>query len=173
MVKTVRFIGEKMVLFKIYGPVKGKGRPKFAQMGQRTFAYTPKKTVNYEECVRNAFLEVAKDFNFGEQNIYVEFVEYRLIPKSFSKRRREQALRDEIFPGKKPDMDNVEKCIGDALNRVAYHDDAQICGVKKFKVYTKNDMEYIEVKLYIMTKEILIRELGEEYWKEKDERKLN
>jgi Holliday junction resolvase RusA-like endonuclease len=43
-----------------------------------------------------------------------------------------------LRPTKKPDYDNVQKIVGDALNQVAYKDDSQIVDsrVQKFWSYT-------------------------------------
>lgn len=60
------------------------------------------------------------------------------IPQHTSKRLRELMLNGDILPTKKPDSDNVIKVILDALNGVAYHDDAQICRVYFDKMYAEN-----------------------------------
>jgi Holliday junction resolvase RusA-like endonuclease len=48
------------------------------------------------------------------------------IPKSFSRAKREDAITRYIFPTKKPDLSNIVKQVEDALNGVAFRDDAQI-----------------------------------------------
>ena len=57
------------------------------------------------------------------------------IPKSTSKRKASQMLSGEVRPLKKPDSSNIVKCIEDALNKVAYHDDAQIVETAVSRVY--------------------------------------
>ena len=47
----------------------------------------------------------------------------------------------ELLPCKKPDADNIAKVICDALNKVAYGDDTQICSLKVDKRYTRADEE--------------------------------
>ena len=44
-----------------------------------------------------------------------------------------------ILPTKKPDGDNVEKAVADALNKVAYLDDSQIIEAKWQKIYAADD----------------------------------
>lgn len=51
---------------------------------------------------------------------------YRAVPKSWSKRKRADAIADKIRPTTKPDLDNVIKGIKDALNGVWYKDDSQV-----------------------------------------------
>ena len=57
------------------------------------------------------------------------------IPKSAGKKKRVDMMSQLILPTKKPDADNIVKVIADALNRVAYHDDAQIVRLNYRKVY--------------------------------------
>lgn len=57
------------------------------------------------------------------------------IPKSFSKKRIEEALEGCISPLKKPDADNIAKIICDALNGVAYKDDTQVVELRVRKIY--------------------------------------
>lgn len=125
----------KKVSFTIPGEPKGKGRPRMARMGNFTKAYTPKDTVVYENLVRLEYQNEVGDWMFPDDAILdMRIVAYYGIPKSASKKRREQMLTGMIRPSKKPDMDNVVKIIADALNKLAYHDDTQIvdCQVRKF-----------------------------------------
>ena len=57
------------------------------------------------------------------------------IPKSAGKNKRADMMSQLILPTKKPDADNIVKVIADALNCVAYHDDAQIVRLNYRKVY--------------------------------------
>lgn len=51
---------------------------------------------------------------------------YMPIPKSYSKSKREQALRGELRPAKKPDLDNIIKHVKDCANGILWADDKQI-----------------------------------------------
>jgi Holliday junction resolvase RusA-like endonuclease len=57
------------------------------------------------------------------------------VPASWSAKKRQRALDGEIKPGKKPDLDNIVKAWTDALNGVAYRDDALICSMTLAKRY--------------------------------------
>ncbi|MDU7337582.1 MAG: RusA family crossover junction endodeoxyribonuclease [Clostridium sp.] len=57
------------------------------------------------------------------------------IPKSKSKRIQAEMISGVIRPTKKPDCDNVIKTICDALNELAYKDDAQIVITQMSKYY--------------------------------------
>jgi len=54
---------------------------------------------------------------------------------STSKRKLAQMQAGLLLPMKKPDLDNVIKAACDALNKFAYHDDAQIVSIECSKAY--------------------------------------
>ncbi len=60
------------------------------------------------------------------------------VPESDSLKQRAQKLSSEIRPIKRPDWDNIGKIVSDALNNVAYHDDAQIVDTQIWKFYSDN-----------------------------------
>ena len=93
-------------------------------------AYTPKKTRDYEERVRQAFR-----FSYrGETPVFHKGVSVKVcieviqqIPKSWSNSKTLKAERGEIAPvSRNGDLDNIAKSILDALNTLAYEDDAQV-----------------------------------------------
>jgi len=57
------------------------------------------------------------------------------IPYTWSKKKQAAALLGEILPAKKPDLSNTVKLVEDALNTVAFRDDAQIVSIWARKVY--------------------------------------
>ena len=57
------------------------------------------------------------------------------MPKSYSKARTKACLEGLEWPTKKPDADNIEKGVYDALNGLAYTDDKQIVMTNTVKVY--------------------------------------
>ena len=59
------------------------------------------------------------------------------IPKSFSKKKRQQAIAGELQHTVKPDVDNLTKAVLDALNEIAWHDDAQIIQIDALKGYAE------------------------------------
>lgn len=118
--------------FTIPGKPCGKQRPRFGN--GRT--YTPEKTVNYENLVRLCFRQAypnAEPISAGVQ-VTAVIEAYFQIPKSTSKKRRNDMFADVIRPTSKPDTDNIAKICLDALNGLAYHDDSQVvdCTVEKF-----------------------------------------
>jgi len=108
-------IGEPYVV--IYGEPVSKQRPR---MGKNGHAYTPKKTKEAEAVIRDAWS--AKEFPmFGENDrlgVGLQFV-------CANERRK--------------DLDNMAKLVLDALNGVAYPDDAQIDRLEVERFWTRFD----------------------------------
>lgn len=120
-----------MIKITIPGEPKGKARPRMSTKTGR--AYTPKKTVLYENWVKECYC-ISKDKKHLTGAIKAHIKVYMSIPKSTSKKKRQQMLEGQIRPTKKPDVDNICKIILDSLNGLAYEDDKQIvsCIVEKW-----------------------------------------
>ena len=61
---------------------------------------------------------------------------YFAIPKSASKKKRQEMLERRIRPQKRCDWDNIGKIISDSINEIAYKDDAQIVDAQVRKFYS-------------------------------------
>lgn len=127
--------------FVVYGEPQGKARPRFTRGGR---TYTPKKTVDYERQIRAAY-QLA-DGAMTEFPVSVTISALYGIPKSASKAKVQRMLSDEILPCKKPDLDNIAKCVCDALNSVAYKDDAQVCNLMVKKRYSQEPCIVVTIK---------------------------
>ena len=120
------------IKFIIPGEPQGKARPRVVRMKSgRSMSYTPDKTVAYEELVRQRFLAEAQGRRFADATpIDIIITAFLGIPKSASKRKQMLMTSGALFPMKEPDLDNVMKIVCDALNGIAYKDDAQIVNAK-------------------------------------------
>ena len=128
------------------GPPKGKARARTVRgRGGQTFSYTPEGTVLYENLVKTCYSQNCRfSFQNGEA-LDVHIHAFYDIPKSTSKKKREQMLLGDILPTKKPDIDNIAKCILDALNGVAYHDDTQVVLLTIRKSYSEIPRVEVEI----------------------------
>ena len=130
-----------MIHFEVPGPAVAKARARvFTQKtksgGVFTRAYTPKKTVNYENLIKMAFQAAKPDgFTPFTGPVELELLICLAIPASFSNKKRELALRGVVKPLVKPDVDNYLKTFADALNGLAYLDDKQIVKATVRKAY--------------------------------------
>lgn len=122
--------------FQILGTPVGKRRPKFSTIHGYAQAVKPKEDVIYENLVKVCFTQAKPtDYDLYDKPLRVEITAFFDIPKSFSKKRIEEALEGLCSPLKKPDADNIAKIICDALNGVAYKDDTQIVELRVRKIY--------------------------------------
>lgn len=123
--------------FTISGPPQGKARPRVVRLKNgASMSYTPDKTVQYEELVRLRYKAAAGTAQFPPNAaLRMTIVSGFPIPTSKSKKEAAAMLTGAIRPTKKPDGDNIVKIICDALNGVAYRDDAQVVEVVLRKKY--------------------------------------
>ena len=122
--------------FIIPGQPVGKGRPKFSMVCGHVNAYTPTKTANYEALVKCCYQTQCNGIKFENKvPLDVRIVAYFGIPSSVSKKKANMMRQRLIRPMVKPDFDNIGKVVCDALNGIAYYDDAQIVDAQVRKFY--------------------------------------
>jgi len=137
--------------FFVPGKPRGKGRPRFF----KGHAVTDVKTRDYEGMVSHKAgkeMQLLRE-QFGEEfdrlkdiPCRVELQAFFLVPKSYSKVKRECALNGFIRPGK-PDADNIIKAILDGMNGLVFSDDAKVYEVSCEKRYS-DSIEGVQVKVY-------------------------
>lgn len=120
-----------------------KGRPRFVynQYTHKPAVYTPKKTLDYEKFVA----QCARDIENNEPidgYFKMSIVIYFKIPKSWSKKKREEAKEGKLKPVV-GDIDNYVKSICDGLNGVAYKDDKYMYELNASKKYGEKDLAII------------------------------
>ena len=120
------------IVFTIPGTARGKQRPRATRQGR---VYTPKETVNQEAYIKMLAATAMRGFAPFGGPLQATFNISVAIPKSYTRRQREQALNGEIWPTSKPDIDNVVKLLCDAMNGVVYSDDKQIVDLLVTKAY--------------------------------------
>lgn len=119
------------IMFEVPGPPVGKGRPRMTRTGH---CYTPTKTAQYESKIAWCFQQAAPDHKPIEGEVSVIVSAWYDVPKSWPARKRSAALAGLFRPTTKPDVDNILKML-DALNGVAWKDDAQITTAQVSKAY--------------------------------------
>lgn len=126
--------------------ITGKQRPRMNTFTGK--AYTPTKTKNYEYLIKQTFINKYPNFMPIEGRVTMTIIAYFEIPKSTSKRKEAEMLSEEISPTKKPDWDNIGKIVSDALNKLAFRDDAQITDVRILKKYAKTPKIVVKIEEY-------------------------
>ena len=125
-----------MTQFSVPG-VQGKSRPRFARQGMHVQTYTPDKTRAYEQAVALAYTSAGGRLIDGP--VALQLTAFQALPKRATKAQRAAAERGEIYPIRKPDLDNIIKIVLDALNGAAYTDDKQVVRLDARKLYTPGD----------------------------------
>ena len=135
-----------MIHLKIDIEPVAKARPRFSKYG----TYTPKKTKAYEETIRDEFLQKYKNETlpmFDRDTPLVVIASFgKSIPKSYSKKKRAACLSGEAAPTIKPDVDNYLKAVLDALNGLAFEDDAQIVRTIAEKQYSERPYVQLTIR---------------------------
>ena len=107
--------------------VRGKGRVRFVRQTGRT--YTPDATARAMYEIRDAWLRAASGQMAPKGTpVRVSIATARPVPKSRPKRVQSEP---DVY---KPDVDNIEKAILDALNGVAWVDDTQVTNLSIVKL---------------------------------------
>lgn len=89
---------------------------------------TQDQTRAAKAAVRAAFKRKYPDHRPWTGPVLLRFTAVFETPKSFNKALRQAADRGQLYATKKPDKDNIEKLIKDALNGLVYVDDQQVMG---------------------------------------------
>ena len=124
--------------FTIHTAPVSKQRPRLGKSG---CVYTPSKTKVFENIVA---LSYGNRPSFNDKYIRIRLKFKFEVPKSYSKKRRLEALEGKIRPTK-GDIDNYIKAVLDGLNKKAWEDDRHIIGILAEKEYANESC--IEVSI--------------------------
>lgn len=131
--------------FTVPGEARGKGRARIVKIAGFSRMAADEKTVAYE----GTWAAIAHRAMAGrppmEGPLSVQ-ITARFVPtRSVSGKKRLAMLSGQIMPTKKPDLDNIVKCL-DSLNKIAFADDCQIVSIQASKVYA--DTAGVDVSIY-------------------------
>lgn len=132
--------------FEVPGKITGKGRPRVNT--STAIAYTPARTKEYEELIKQYFIIKYRTIKPLEGRLSVTIKAHFSIPKNTSKLKTEEMLNNTISPVKKPDIDNIAKIVLDALNKIAFKDDNQITKLNVEKIYSEEEKISIKIEEY-------------------------
>lgn len=123
------------VEFTIYTEPVAKAR---ARAGAGGRFYTPKKTSDYEAVIAMHAKQAMKSLQPIDSACCLSLVFHMPIPKSWSQKKRAQAISGELKHISKPDLDNLIKAVKDGLNGIIWVDDSQVVLVVAEKKYSEN-----------------------------------
>lgn len=134
----------KIVDLFIPGTPQGKGRARSFMRNGGISHVTPDKTRTYEGIIRTLAMEAMGAKPPSRMPVKIDLVIVMPIAESWPKWKRHAAKEGYLAPTAKPDSDNVEKAIKDALNGVVWVDDAQaVFGIKE-KVFGEKPGVYVK-----------------------------
>jgi len=136
--------------FLVPGMPQGKARPRVVHVAPgRSTAYTPTATTYYENLIRIMYFQALRHAGIDPDSPLPLFPENTPVkvtitavfrpPARATKLKRAAMLSGRTYPLKKPDTDNIGKIVLDALNRLAYKDDAQVAALEIQKIYGPDD----------------------------------
>ena len=114
------------IFFTVPGQPHGKGRPRAARRGGFITLYTDEKTRNYESLVGEHARAAMNGFAILATPVAVSINAFYEIPKSWSKKKKQQAMLGEIVPGKS-DIDNIAKSVLDGAQSIVMTNDRNVC----------------------------------------------
>lgn len=135
-------------MFKVPGEARGKMRPKASAFAGHARVYTPAKQVEYENWVRLCYEGEHPDAEPMDGPVAMRITIRMAPPKGISKKKRAMMLSGGLAPSRKPDIDNAAKSVMDALNGIAYRDDALVWSLTVQKIYDEEASVWVELMLF-------------------------
>lgn len=135
-----------VIEFFVPGAPVSKARARtFRKKNGRIGSYTPDKTTAWEANVKlHARSSLPEKPLEGALRLDLTFL--MPISKVALKKKR-------VFHSTRPDIDNLEKAVMDALNRFVWVDDAQVCQKVSQKIYTQDMREEgVRVRIWDISK---------------------
>ena len=139
---------KEMLTFKIKMKPEPKQSAKFAAVGKHVRSYQPKKVTDYKQTIQATILsQLPDDFVMFGGPIHIDYTFAYAPLKSFAKKML-AAVQDDyqmVFKSTKPDADNLEKSVNDAMEGIVFNNDSQIASHRTLKIYEASP--YIEIRI--------------------------
>ncbi|HEY3315198.1 MAG TPA: RusA family crossover junction endodeoxyribonuclease [Bacillota bacterium] len=113
------------IRFTVEGQAVGQQRTGACVVNGHAKVYEQKKSRGYKTLIREKALQVRRPALL-EGAISLTVKEFRMVPKSFSAKKRQLALAGVIRPTTKPDWKNLFWAVEDSLNQIIWRDDSQV-----------------------------------------------
>lgn len=127
--------------FRVLGDPVGQPRTRAAIRGNRAMVYDPGTADGWKALVRNAAMRPWDRMGRHVFSGPVSVVLCVFMPRPKSHANSNGALNPSAprWHENKPDTDNLEKAVLDALTNLGvWRDDSQVCHVSKYKIYGKH-----------------------------------
>jgi Holliday junction resolvase RusA-like endonuclease len=132
-----------MFIFEIHGNPVPQKQTRFSCHGNRPHAYDPSK--KDKEFIQWQIKPFAPDTPLTGP-IELTIIFFLPIPKSASSKKRIAMRNRVILPITKPDEDNLAYIVTNALKKIVYEDDSQVCAKHVYKYYGADPKTVIKVR---------------------------
>jgi Holliday junction resolvase RusA-like endonuclease len=120
-----------------------KARARVTYGKRKVHAYTPRRTIEAQECIEAAAIAAGiREPWRGAVGMSIEF-QFKM-PKSWSAKKMKAQI-GKLHPSR-TDKDNLEKTVTDALEGIAYVDDAQVAVSMVKKIWSDKDLTTITIR---------------------------
>lgn len=121
---------------------------KFYNAGKFIKSYQPKKVTSYKDTIKSMIIgQLPRYFVPFQKAVEIEYKFIFAPLKSFNKTEKEKIENgDLIYKTTKPDADNLEKSLNDAMEKIIFYNDSQIAKHTTIKAYGKIPRTEIIVK---------------------------
>lgn len=144
-------MSKELLQIEIEGDPVAKARPRVCVFKGRAHAFTPQKTVTFERFVQMVAKQAMTEQNFEKVNrpngVRLKIESRFSVPKSWTKKEKLKALGGLKGHTSKPDVDNLQKAICDALNDVVFDDDSQVEEASIVKKYGETAGTTVTIEL--------------------------
>lgn len=129
-------VGLTTLAFTVPGEPRGKARPRIIRFGGHASLKADDATAAYEATWAALAHKAMAGRPLMLGPVSVGITARFTPPQSASRIKREAMLAGQIRPTKRPDLDNMVKCI-DGLNGIVWHDDSQVVQLVASKAYAE------------------------------------
>lgn len=144
-----------MFQFVIYGIPTPQKQTRFAFRGGQPHAYDP-SSKDKQHIQWQIKATAPKTPLLGPVELTIVF--FLPIPKATSSKKRNAMLNRVLLPNVKPDEDNLAYIVTNALKKIVYDDDKQVCVKHVYKLYGAEPRTVIRVRPISQLEEIGIHE---------------
>lgn len=140
--------GRAVLRFFIPGTPIGKERPRVVRRNGRTWTFTPQATENWETAIALVASSQVKRLGRG---LILPFQERTIIDLWFYKHKPKSYPKRVVWFTKKPDVDNLAKCVLDGLEKAkVIQNDSIVTDLLLHKRYTSEEHpdEGVEVAIH-------------------------
>jgi len=140
-----------MYIFEIHGNPVPQQQTRFTCVGNKPHTWDPSK--KDKEMIQWQIKPYApKEPILGPVELSITF--FLPIPKKTSSKNRQAMINRVILPNVKPDEDNLAYLITNALKKIVYDDDKQVCAKHVYKFYGEEPKTVIKVRPILQVQEV-------------------